>query len=422
MISNRCSSTSRHIVIIFLSAISFCSIVLLLAPSSFLEKPCGDCDSVAANFLAGKGWIDDSGNFADARPPGHSLIIIGLKKTSEFTGLTEISIYWLFNVLMLASSSVLLFLIARLVWEAGPIWVVPVVWTTCPFSLWFLNQPYSEIPFFVFFFSSVLLFLLSYQLVGRRKYFVAFVLGITLAAAMMVRSIAIGLPVIYFLVWIVTTPGECWRSHATYLAFLTIGVFLVVAPWSYIAYGQTGNLHFLTPPTLAINSVGNGISFVTDIDGDRKELNLSPGVEKLASDILNGFNQIGKNERQKTNLAAYYRIIFEKASTSPGAAVEFLMIKIARAWYGTYTHSFEKITRSLQVCYLGVIIYSMWRIIGYRLLPRRILLLFMAIVFYFWAIAVMFEPLVRYMVPPLGILFVCLPALVIKNQYKNNPP
>ena len=423
LISNLFSSTSRHIVIIFLSAISFCSIVLLLAPSSFLEKPCGDCDSVAANFLAGKGWIDDSGNFADARPPGHSLIIIGLKKTSEFTGLAEISIDRLFNVLMLASSSVLLFLIARLVWETGPIWVVPAVWTTCPFSLWFLNQPYSEIPFFVFFFSSVLLFLLSYQLAGRRKYFVAFVLGVILAAAMMVRSIAIGLPIIFFLVWIATTPRECWRSHATYLAFLTIGLFLVVTPWSYIAYGQTGNLHFLTPPTLAINSVGNGISFVTDIDGDRKELNLSPRVEKLASDILSGFNQIQKNEQQKkSNLAAYYKIILEKASTSPGAAVEFLMIKIARAWYGTYTHSFEKITRSLQVCYLGLIIYSMWRIIRYRLLPRRILLLFMAIVFYFWAIAAMFEPLVRYMVPALGILFTCLPALVVKSQYQNNPP
>ena len=199
-------------------------------------------------------------------------------------------------------------------------------------------------------------------------------------------------------------------------------MFLVVAPWSYIAYGQTGNLHFLTPPTLAINSIGNGISFVTDIDGDRKELNLSPRVEKLASDILSGFNQLQKIQQQKPNLVAYYQIILEKASTSPGAAVEFLLIKIARAWYGTYTHGFETITRSLQVCYLGLIIYSMWRIIDYRLLPRRILLLFMAIVLYFWTIAVMFEPLVRYMVPALGILFVCLPALVVKNQYQNRLP
>ena len=417
LLPDRLRVKSWHIVIVFIGVVSVCSIVLFVAPSSFLEKPCGDCNSVPENFLAGKGWIDSSGNFASTRPPGHSLIIIGLKKTAEFVGLAEISIYRMFNVLMFASASVLLFLIARLMWGTGLAWAVPAVWATCPFSIWFLNQPYSEIPFFVFFFLSVFLFLLSYRLAERWKYFVAFALGIILAAAMMVRPVAIGLPVIFFLVWIVTTPRECWRSHATYLAFLTIGVFLVVAPWSCIAYGQTGNLHFITPPTLAINSVKNGISFVTDTDGDRNELDLSPRVEKLASDVLSGFNQLQKDEQEeKSNLAVYYKIILEKASTSPGAAAEFLMIKIARAWYGTYTHRFEKIAAGLQICYLGLIVYSMWRIVRFRLLPGRTLLFVVAVVAYFWAIAVMFEPLVRYMVPVQGILFACLPALVFKRQ------
>ena len=95
----------RGVAIGILSAIAyFC--FLSVAPVSFLEKPCGDCNSLPDNVIAGKGWVDDSGNFADARPPGHPLIIIGLKKLAHVVGFPEADIFILFNVLLLSFAAV----------------------------------------------------------------------------------------------------------------------------------------------------------------------------------------------------------------------------------------------------------------------------------------------------------------------------
>ena len=58
---------------------------------------------------------------------------------------------------MLALSSILLFIIARLFWQDKHAAFIPVVWMTSPFVLWFLNQPNSEMPFFSSFFASLLL-------------------------------------------------------------------------------------------------------------------------------------------------------------------------------------------------------------------------------------------------------------------------
>ena len=74
-----------------------CAAFFLWAPDSVLNKPCGDCYGggyvqVAKNFLEGKGWTDNNGAFATARPPGHSLIIAALVTISQWTDYPEIYI------------------------------------------------------------------------------------------------------------------------------------------------------------------------------------------------------------------------------------------------------------------------------------------------------------------------------------------
>ena len=65
----------------------------------------------------------------------------------------------------------------------------------------------------------------------------------------------------------------------------------------------------------------------------------------------------------------------------------------------------------LQVVYLGAILLSLIRGIRLKLLPNDFLVVSLSITFYYWSMSVLFEPIVRYMIPAIGILYVLLPAL-----------
>jgi len=395
-----------------------CAAFFLWAPDSVLNKPCGDCYGggyvqVAKNFLEGKGWTDNNGAFATARPPGHSLIIAALVTISQWTDYPEIYIFRVFNTLMLTLSSILLFMIARLVWPDKLAVFIPVVWMTSPFVLWFLNQPYSEIPFFSSFFASLLLALFSFRANGGRQHLFAFFVGVVSAIAIMIKPIAIGIPIVYFVVLVLTRPGAPWKSRGTYFVALSFGVFLVLAPWSTIVYNKTGELIVLTNGQLTFNSFIAGITFATEADGDREKLNIPNRVKKLLKTIEDEliFDQELAHRSKNQNTVTNFHRIGKVMWNNPVAAIQFLGIKITRSWYGTYSHRNEMIAALLQVVYLGAILLSLIRGIRLKLLPNDFLVVSLAITFYYWSMAILFEPIVRYMIPAIGILYVLLPAL-----------
>ena len=395
-----------------------CAAFFLWAPDSVLNKPCGDCYGggyvqVAKNFLEGKGWTDNNGAFATARPPGHSLIIVVLLTISQWTDYPEIYIFWIFNTSMLALSSILLFMIARLVWQDKHAAFIPVVWMTSPFALWFLNQPYSEMPFFSSFFASLLLALFSFRANGGRRHLFAFFVGVVSAIAIMIKPVAIGIPILYFVVLVLTRPGTPWKSHVIYFFALSFGVFLVLAPWSTIVHNKTGEIIVLTNGQLTFNSSMAGITFATEADGDREKLHIPNRVKKLLETIedeLNFDQELAHRNKNQTTMTNFHRI-GKVMWNNPVAAIQFLGIKITRSWYGTYSHRNEMIAALLQVVYLGAILLSLIRGIRLKLLPNDFLVVSLSITFYYWSMSVLFEPIVRYMIPAIGILYVLLPAL-----------
>ncbi len=395
-----------------------CAAFFLLAPDSVLNKPCGDCYGggyvqVAKNFLEGKGWTDNNGAYAIARPPGHSLIIAGLITISQWIDYPETHIFRVFNSLMLALSSILLFMIVRLVWQDKLAAIIPVVWMTNPFVLWFLNQPYSEMPFFSSFFASVLLALLSFRANGRRRHLFAFFVGVVSAIAMMIRPIAIGIPIVYFVVLVLTKPVTPWKSRVTYFLALSFGVFLVLAPWSTIVHNKTGEIIVLTNGQLTFNSTIAGITFATDTDGDRKTLDLPDRITKLLETIEDELvfdQELADRNKNQDTMTNFYRI-GKVMWNDPITATQFLGIKITRSWYGTYSHRNEMMAALLSVLYLGAILLSLIRGLRLKLLPNDFLVVSLSITFYYWSMSVLFEPIVRYMIPAIGILYVLLPAL-----------
>ncbi len=409
------TTKQRGLLIGVFSAI-FYSCFLLLAPNSFLEKPCGDCNSLPENFLAGKGWVDDSGNFAHARPPGQPLMIIGLKKLSNILNVAEARVFILFNVLLLSVVAVLLFLIAKKVWGTDAVILVPIAWTTCPFVVWFLNQPYSEVPFFVFFFASILSFLRSLEADEGRLLWYALMTGILLGTTMLVRSIAIGLPIVMGVCWILLSKSRATKIRLFYLVALLFGTVVTVVPWSMTMYKETGQIHFLGPSILTANSIGNGLKFVTDIDGDREKLAVSSDIKNFAEDSYRKIFVDKRTSVDKDRLTSHIAELVKGVFDNPIPGISFYILKARRAWYGTYSHQREVWALAIQTCYFVLLAFSILKIYRNGLKPRCLLVLSVLIVSYFWFLALLFEPLVRYMVAPMGVLFLLFPAITWKSQ------
>jgi hypothetical protein len=132
---------------------------------SFKDKPCGDCEGgyiiVAKNLIDGKGLVDRNGVISTARPPGNTLVVAGLLYVQRWLEVPQKKVFWMFNSLMIAFSAILILMISRLIWEKQDAVYIP-------FVLWFINQPYPEIPYFVASFFTVYMFLLSYRNTSRR--------------------------------------------------------------------------------------------------------------------------------------------------------------------------------------------------------------------------------------------------------------
>ena len=417
---------SRQILIIFFGAVTICASFFLWAPDDILNKPCGDCDGggylqVAENFLAGKGWTDNNGRFATTRPPGHALIIAALITIAQWTDAPAIYIFRMFNTLMIVTSSVLLLMIGRLVWQNKYIVFIPFVWMTSPFTLWFLNQSYSEMPFFTSFFGSLLLAIISFRSNGQRQYLGAFAVGIVSALSMMIKPIAVGMPIVYFITLLLTNSRMSWISLGKYLAALSLGVLLVVMPWTSTVYKKTGEIILLTNGKLAINSTVAGITFATDTDGDREKLHIPNRVKNLLGTIEEklGINQGSIHRHKDQHALTLLYGIGKEMWDMPVAAIQFIGIKIARSWYGTYSHRNELITVVLQIFYLPAIILSLIRGIRWNLFPNDFLVLSLSVTLYYWGMSVLFEPLVRYMVPAIGVLYISLPALLWNLRSRN---
>jgi hypothetical protein len=110
----------------------------------------------------------------------------------------------------------------------------------------------------------------------------------------------------------------------------------------------------------------------------------------------------------------------------PLPVLELYGLKIARSWYGTESGAHEKGIAALQFAYLalcGVSIVFVWRRFPER---RYFLALFLALVFYFWGMAVVALSILRYMVPVMAFLLIPLAGLVDaildKKQKRRLPP
>jgi len=350
----------------------------------------------ARNLLAGRGFAHTDGSPATEYPPGHPLILAGILGMSHWLHLREEIMLSVFAAVGMGLSSVLIFLLARLLWGSGPALIAALLWMTYPFALWLTKQPNSEISFIVAFYAALLL--CWYVLVRRPQARVLyFICGVLCGFAMLIRPIAMGIGILLALtVWFVKreTPA---RARLLLVSLLLLGNLVAIIPWEAWAYAKTGRVILLS--TNSVKSLRDGVTFAVETKGYRENSNLPADVLLLMDDIR-------ARQSELNTFASMGRVMSLEFRSHPVAGTKLVLLKLARSWYGTDSGRLEWQILLIQLAYLIVISWGSWQAWKQGGIHRWFVIGALLLVVYFWGMTFLALSILRYTVPVVGLVFV----------------
>lgn len=364
-------------------------------------------EPVARAIAAGRGIVTPDGEFATRYPPGFSLALAGVFRLGDALGVADATMLWLFRLICAGLSAVLVYALARLVWSPGLALLPALAWLTYPFLLWLTKQPNSEVPFVPVLYGALYLFWLAVvrRATGPRAWALYLLAGGLVGAAMLIRPAALGLSVVLAVVLFLCAGREISRrTRLGYGGLVLIGSLLVVAPWEAAVYARTGEIIPLSSG--GAMTIHDGLTFLAVPKEYRREVAVPEDVAALGW-------AIHERRLETATTGGVVRVVAEEARRAPAAFAKLLLIKIARSWYGVDSRILEIPTLALQVVYLALIVWGSvyaWRRGGllWRMTAGNWL-----IVLYFWGMTLLVVPLLRYMVPVMGLLLISLPGVYL---------
>ena len=398
---------------LFLLAVVVAGLFWAVLPAAYRENQSTDYtahyEPVARAILAGRGIRDETGALATRYPPGFPLLLAGTWAAGRAAGVADETALLAFRLLCAGLSVVLLYALARLVWPWPAAAAVGVVWAGYPFFLWLTKQPNSEVPFIPVFFAALFVFWLA-VLRRPRAWALYLLAGLLAGAAMLIRPSALGLGVALAALALWLARPARWPARLGLAAALLLGNALVVAPWLGLAQAETGALIPLSSGgTLTLR---DGLTFLVDGKAYRNEVPLSDDVAAL----LGAYQS---RRAEMTSTGALVGVVLDEAAQAPVAFLKFAALKASRSWYGNDSRVFEGPSLALQAVYLLLVLAGSGYIFLARATPgiarrddlRRMLAGHWLVAIYFWAMTMTAVPLLRYMLPALGPLFIALPGV-----------
>ena len=146
----------------------------------------------------------------------------------------------------------------------------------------------------------------------------------------------------------------------------------------------------------------------TELASDRNKIL----QEQIASEI---------QTRKELDVGHVIGVIINVTLEDPSGALYLLGTKAVRAWYGTDSHNLENYAIGIQLAYISMIFLCLIRIIKKSLVHKEILFIVLGLILYYWIMSILFEPLVRYLIPGLGLSLILLPGLWASNSRKSIP-
>jgi 4-amino-4-deoxy-L-arabinose transferase-like glycosyltransferase len=395
---------------LFLVTLAVSAAFWAVLPAEYRENQSTDYlhayEPVARAIAAGRGITLD-GEIATRYPPGFSILLAGVFRLGGGLGVADDSMLLAFRLACVGLAVVLVYGLARLIWKPWLALIPALAWMTYPFSLWLTKQPNSEAPFIPVLYAAMLLFwwVLLRGRGGVRVWALYLAAGALAGAAMLIRPAALGASAVMALtILLFAARGTAVRARVGYGALVVLGSILVILPWEAAVYRQTGEIIPLSTGGAA--TIHDGLTFLAVPKEYRREVAVPPDVADLMWSIH-------ERRDETATTGGVFRVIGEEARAAPAAFVKLMLIKLARSWYGIDSRMLELPTLLLQAGYLALILWGSvycWRQGGEL---RRMIGGNWLIVSYFWAMTFLVVPLLRYMVPAMGLLMLALPGVYL---------
>ncbi len=336
-------------------------------------------------------------------------MLAGTWALGRAVGLSDAAALLAFRLLCAGLSAVLLYALARLVWPRPAALLVGGVWACYPFFLWITKQPNSEVPFIPVFFAALFVFWLA--VLRRPRAWPLYLLAGGLAgAAMLIRPAAVGLGMVMAILALLLARPVSRRARLGLAALLLLGNALVVAPWLGVVYAATGEIIPLSSGGTV--TLKDGLTFLVVEKEYRQDV-------PVAADVAALQEAFQRRRPEMTSTGAVVAVVLDEARQAPLAFARFTFIKAARSWYGIDSRTFEGPTLAVQAAYLLLVVWGSAAVFLSRVPAafdrpgdlRRMVAGNWLIVAYFWTMTMTVVPLLRYMLPVMGPLFVALPVV-----------
>jgi 4-amino-4-deoxy-L-arabinose transferase-like glycosyltransferase len=382
----------------------------LILPESLVANQSADFRSfyepVARRLLQGEGLTLPEGQLAVRYPPGYPILLAAVFGLAEATGVAENVVLSLFLLLCLGGTAVFIYLLARELWGHWWGFLPALVWMSYPFTLWLGKQPNSEIPFLVLFYGGFYIF---WRIIRHPPAWYCYLLcGLLLGCAMLIRPAAIGLPILLALILWFMLSGQTRQTRMCAIALLFVGIVALILPWEWLVYAQSGK-------TIALSSGGeasirDGLTFAANDKGYREAILIPSHIQVLTNDLLRQA-QLGR----MSELGDILAVLREELRERPLTLVSLYLFKALRSWYATDSGRFELPSMILQSLYLVVIVIGSWQSWHQGGQRRQMTLIIWLITAYFWLITITVLSILRYILPAIGLLFLLLPGILVRD-------
>jgi len=314
------------------------------------------------------------------------------------------SVILIFHFLCLAISTVLVFRLSRFLWNHFISVIISLLWLTYPLLLWLSRQPASEIPFILVFYFGLFLFLVAMK--KNDKSLWRFVLiGLLFGVCMLIRPIAIGIPIVITCVFLLMEKRKQWRMRVVQSIVLVVTAYGTLLPWQAWWYFQTGEYMFLS--NLGIKGMRDGLTYAVQKEIYRQKFVISEDVRAV-------MRNVSENQSALVSTSRVGEFMLNELTRDPVAVLKLIGIKVLRSWYATDSGRYETPIMLLQAGYFVAILIGSIRLFGYSTLPsvqRKVGIYIIAIVAYYWLMTISVLSIVRYMTPVIGLLFIFLPGI-----------
>lgn len=352
---------------------------------------------VAENILAGNGLVGADGKIALTYPPGYPGVIAATFALADRLHLNRERTLDFLNILITSLSCLVLFLTVREVFGEKIGLLAGFLWISYLPNLWTLVRPNPETPFTLLLYGGVWVFVLAMK---KESVGGAVTVGVTLGVAALIRPIGVFLPLV--LAAIALLFGTMAKKKRIFIASLIVAGFVIsVTPWETFVISKTGKLVLLC--TNGPSSMADGLVFALQREPEDRPM-WAPAA------VVGMMERANARRSEMQTTGSVLGFAWGEAKTHPLAFAEFLLLKFFRPWFSTATRRRESPIVLLQILYVPLGVAGLFW--GMKRYPEQALAMgvFVSVVIYFWAMALLTLPIFRYMVPAFGyvIIFVAI--------------